>query len=89
MKSIKLLKNRRCRILTGCYDNTVNIWTVSGKHQVGAREHTHLIRSVAWLKHDDPSGGFVSVSHDLTGFLWKWDPGTEEVVSSIFCTKRV
>ncbi|KAF5288979.1 hypothetical protein FQA39_LY03858 [Lamprigera yunnana] len=61
-------------ILTGCYDHSVNIWSTHGKHEVVAREHTNLVKAVAWLKHSDPTGGFITVSHDLTGILWEWKP---------------
>jgi len=64
-------------VLTGCYDHTVNIWTARGKHQVSVAEHTNLVKGVSWLKQGDPAGGFVTVSHDLTGIIWKWEPGEE------------
>lgn len=35
------------------------------------------MKAVSWLKADDPTMGFVSVSHDLTGLLWRWEPGTD------------
>ncbi|KAB0797689.1 hypothetical protein PPYR_08682 [Photinus pyralis] len=62
-------------ILTGCYDYSVNIWTVHGKHEAISQEHTNLVKAVSWLKQSDPEGGFVTVSHDLTGMLWMWKPG--------------
>ncbi|KAF2893661.1 hypothetical protein ILUMI_12516 [Ignelater luminosus] len=65
-------------VLTGCYDQTINIWTTRGKHQVSAREHTNIVKAVCWLKQGDPSGGFVTVSHDLTGIIWKWEPSEEQ-----------
>ncbi|KRT81986.1 WD40 domain-containing protein, partial [Oryctes borbonicus] len=61
-------------VLTGCYDNTINIWSTKGKHQVTIRDHTNLVKAVAWLQEGNPSEGFVSVSHDLTGILWNWKP---------------
>ncbi|KAF5284868.1 hypothetical protein FQR65_LT13384 [Abscondita terminalis] len=64
-------------ILTGCYDQSVNIWSIHGKHEVISREHTNIVKAVSWLKPSDPSGGFVTVSHDLTGILWDWKPGDE------------
>lgn len=34
---------------------------------------------MSWLRKGDPSGGFVSCSHDLSAILWHWEPGTTEV----------
>jgi len=70
-------------ILTGCYDNTVNIWSTKGKHVSAASVHTNYIRAVSWLKKDDPSSGFATVSHDLSGILWHWEPGTTEPTPSV------
>ncbi|KAI4465756.1 wd40 repeat protein 12 37 [Holotrichia oblita] len=63
-------------VLTGCYDNTINIWSTKGKHQVTVRDHINLVKAVTWLQEGNPLGGFVSVSHDLTGILWHWSPDT-------------
>lgn len=60
-------------ILTGCYDNTINIWTVKGKHKLAIQDHTALVKSVAWIHIDETSGSFVSASHDQTAMLWHWD----------------
>lgn len=65
-------------VLSGCYDNTVNIWTVKGKHILAGNEHTKVIKEVGWLKKGDPTGGFVTVSHDLRAILWHWEPGATE-----------
>ncbi|XP_017772479.1 PREDICTED: ribosome biogenesis protein WDR12 homolog [Nicrophorus vespilloides] len=66
-------------ILTGCYDNTINIWSIKGKHQAASNKHTNCVRSVSWLKKGDPTKGFVSVSHDLTAILWNWEVGTNDI----------
>ncbi|XP_022904368.2 ribosome biogenesis protein WDR12 homolog [Onthophagus taurus] len=69
-------------VLTGCYDSTINLWTVKGNHTVSLKDHTNIVKAVSWVKENDPTGGFVSVSHDLTGILWHWEPGaTPEIVS--------
>ncbi|XP_063901472.1 ribosome biogenesis protein WDR12 homolog [Zophobas morio] len=66
-------------ILTGCYDYSVNLWTTHGKLVTSQKQHTNIVKKVVWLKEGDPSCGFVSVSHDLTGLLWEWEPGTDTV----------
>ncbi|XP_018325752.1 ribosome biogenesis protein WDR12 homolog [Agrilus planipennis] len=66
-------------ILTGCYDNTVNVWSIHGKHQASVSGHTEPVKAVHWLIPEDPSAGFATVSHDLTGVLWHWEPGSKEI----------
>ncbi|KAL3283258.1 hypothetical protein HHI36_006406 [Cryptolaemus montrouzieri] len=65
-------------ILTGCYDNSVNIWTSHGKSIVSLKEHSNIVKDVKWISKDEPQKGFVSVSHDLTGILWEWEEGTSK-----------
>ncbi|KAG5897450.1 hypothetical protein JTB14_002711 [Gonioctena quinquepunctata] len=36
-----------------------------------------------WTTHD-PSKGFVSVSHDLTGIIWSFEPGTDNISPRAF-----
>nr|CAI5853752.1 unnamed protein product [Callosobruchus analis] len=63
-------------ILTGCYDNSVNLWTTRGHLVTSLRQHSNIVKSVCWLDVQQPGSGFVSVSHDLTGILWHFDPET-------------
>ncbi|CAG9838676.1 unnamed protein product [Diabrotica balteata] len=67
-------------ILTGCYDNSVNIWSTHGKIITSLKEHRNVVKAVAWVDKTDPSKGFISVSHDLTGLMWSFEPGTDNVV---------
>lgn len=53
----------------------MNIWTTHGKMVVSSKEHNNIIKDVSWIDKTDPSRGFVSVSHDLTGILWSFEPG--------------
>ncbi|EFA03458.1 ribosome biogenesis protein WDR12 homolog [Tribolium castaneum] len=66
-------------ILTGCYDYSVNIWTTHGKLVTSQKEHKNIVKKVAWINQTNPSQGFISVSHDLTGLLWQWEPGTDQI----------
>ncbi|XP_019873102.1 ribosome biogenesis protein WDR12 homolog [Aethina tumida] len=70
-------------ILTGCYDSSVNIWTTHGKIVASNKEHKNVVKCVSWLDQNDPSKGFVSVSHDLVGIIWSWEPGTVDVVPKV------
>lgn len=42
---------------------------------VSSKEHKNIIKDVAWIDKTDPSQGFVSVSHDLTGIIWSFKSG--------------
>ncbi|KAK9879387.1 hypothetical protein WA026_006457 [Henosepilachna vigintioctopunctata] len=63
-------------ILTGCYDNTIKLWTSHGKAITSLKEHTNIVKEVKWISETDSHKGFVSVSHDLTGILWAWEDDT-------------
>ncbi|XP_034948581.1 ribosome biogenesis protein WDR12 homolog [Chelonus insularis] len=60
-------------ILTGCYDNTVHIWTSKGKHKLTIPGHSAPIKSVAWISMDSETGIFVSASQDQTAIIWDWN----------------
>lgn len=72
-------------ILTGCYDNTINIWTVKGKHVLTIPGHTQPLKAVAWISVDDQRGKFVSCSQDQTAMLWEWLVGTNSVECVSIC----
>lgn len=36
-------------ILTGCYDNSVQIWSVKGMHQLTVSGHTGPVKTVSWV----------------------------------------
>lgn len=60
-------------ILTGCYDNTVNIWTVDGKHLLTIPGHTAPIKAVTWVSIENKIGTFATASQDQTVMIWKWN----------------
>lgn len=59
-------------ILTGCYDNTLHLWTKTGKHHLTIPGHSGPVKAVSWVYLTPTVGSFVSVSHDQTAMLWKW-----------------
>ncbi|TMW45015.1 hypothetical protein DOY81_009906 [Sarcophaga bullata] len=59
-------------VLTGCYDNTVNIWTHKGKHILTIPGHSMPVKAVAWVSLDEERGKFVTCSQDQTAMLWDW-----------------
>lgn len=60
-------------ILTGCYDNTLHIWTSKGKHQLVIPGHTSPIKAVAWISLNNDTASFVSASQDQTAIIWDWN----------------
>ncbi|KAG7208945.1 hypothetical protein KM043_015121 [Ampulex compressa] len=60
-------------ILTGCYDNTLHIWTTKGKHHCVIPGHTSPIKAVAWISLNDTTASFVSASQDQTAIIWDWN----------------
>ncbi|XP_015598253.1 ribosome biogenesis protein WDR12 homolog [Cephus cinctus] len=60
-------------ILTGCYDNTLHIWTTKGKHRLTIPGHTSPIKAVAWISLGEETGTFVSASQDQTAIIWDWN----------------
>ncbi|XP_033335271.2 ribosome biogenesis protein WDR12 homolog [Megalopta genalis] len=60
-------------ILTGCYDNTLHIWTYRGKHHLVIPGHTSPIKAVAWISLNEDTASFVSASQDQTAIIWDWN----------------
>ncbi|PSN56766.1 Ribosome biogenesis protein WDR12 [Blattella germanica] len=66
-------------ILSGCYDNTLHLWTTKGTHRLTIPGHAGPIKAVAWVSHDNAMATFVSASHDQTAMLWEWNVSTNAV----------
>lgn len=60
-------------ILTGCYDNSLNLWSVEGKHRLTIPGHDAPIKDVTWIKLDAEVGVFASASQDQTAMIWEWN----------------
>ncbi|XP_043654296.1 ribosome biogenesis protein WDR12 homolog [Drosophila teissieri] len=72
-------------ILSGCYDNTLNLWTNKGKHILTISGHTAPIKAVDWISLDEETGRFVSTSQDQTAMLWQWNVGSNSVECVSVC----
>lgn len=70
---VSAVKTNGSWILTGCYDSTVNIWTVSGKHVLTISGHEAPIKGVAWSTVNEETAVFVSCSQDQTAMIWEWN----------------
>ncbi|XP_071446198.1 ribosome biogenesis protein WDR12 homolog [Hetaerina americana] len=60
-------------ILTGCYDNTIQIWTSNGKHCLTITGHNGAVKGVTWLKIIPGLALFASSSQDQTAMVWEWN----------------
>lgn len=62
-------------ILSGSYDNTVNIWNMKGEHKLTLSGHDAPIKGVGWisLNEDTGTGVFASGSKDQTIMIWEWN----------------
>lgn len=47
------------RILTGCYDATLHLWTAKGKHKQGLTAHEGPIKAVCWIASTEESAVFA------------------------------
>ena len=62
-------------IVSGCYDNTVTIWSNSekeaGQKLLTVPGHVGPVRAVTWISLDEDFGTFASASHDQVKPLMK------------------
>ncbi|KAK2180861.1 hypothetical protein NP493_424g02080 [Ridgeia piscesae] len=68
-------------ILTGCYDNTLKLWSTSGELLLTMPGHLGPVKCVTWVDSGDalPVRTFLSGSHDETVLLWQWNQDTNAV----------
>ncbi|XP_055386514.1 ribosome biogenesis protein WDR12 homolog [Condylostylus longicornis] len=70
---VSAVKTQDKWVLTGCYDNTINLWSIKGDHILTIPGHTNPIKAVAWVSLNDETGIFVSCSQDQNAMLWEWN----------------
>jgi len=67
-------------VLSGCYDNTVNLWNTNGDKLLTIPGHSGPVKSIAWIDvNEDGSSAFISGSHDQTLILWSLDSSRTSV----------
>lgn len=73
-------------ILTGCYDNSVNIWNMRGEHKLTLNGHEAPVKGVAWISLNEDVGMFATGSKDQTILIWEWNI-TANTAKPIFSCK--
>lgn len=72
-------------ILSGCYDNSLHLWDLSGSRKLLIPGHSGPVKSVKWISVGDPLCTFVSTSLDETAILWQWNRETNAIESVQVC----
>jgi len=60
-------------VLSGCYDNTVNIWTLRGEKKLVIPGHGGPVKAVDWIERTESGATFVSASHDQKLNIYTWN----------------
>jgi len=66
-------------ILSGCYDNTVNIWSLEGVKKLVIPSHSAPVKAVAWVERNEEGALFASASHDQTVNIFQWNESSNSV----------
>ncbi|KPI94425.1 Ribosome biogenesis protein WDR12-like [Papilio xuthus] len=72
-------------ILSGCYDNSIHIWTTKGQHKLAIPGHTSPVKGVSWVSNDGEQASFASCSHDQSAMLWVWNVARNSVDCVVTC----
>ena len=72
-------------VLTGCYDNTVNIWSIYGEKVLVIPSHRGPVKVVTWLD----SENFINASHDQTDNMNSWKSQSNSVEQVTSCSEEV
>jgi ribosome biogenesis protein YTM1 len=84
-------------IVTGSYDGSLHIWTLSGDHQIAIPGHGAPVKAVQWVDGnrlpENPKiptmaaneYWFISSSHDETVIVWKWTSTRNDVDCLYVC----
>ncbi|XP_055839380.1 ribosome biogenesis protein WDR12 homolog [Episyrphus balteatus] len=78
---VSAVKTQGNWILTGCYDNTINIWSTKGTHVLTIPGHSMPVKALSWVSLNERNAHFISVSQDQTAVLWKWNIAENSVCS--------
>jgi len=71
--------------ITGCYDNTIQIWSRDGTKILTIPGHEGPVKKIRWMKHDGPISIFASGSHDQNAMIWSWNSELNSVECMSVC----
>lgn len=62
-------------ILTGSYDNSVNLWNMKGEHKLTLSSHEAPVKAVQWISFNEDTGKafFASGSKDQSIIIWEYN----------------
>lgn len=72
-------------VLSGCYDNTVNIWSIEGVKKLVIPSHSAPVKAVAWVSRTEEGAVFASASHDQTVNIFQWSQDSNSVEAVNTC----
>lgn len=74
-------------ILTGSYDNSVNVWNMKGEHKLTLSGHEAPVKGVGWisLNEDNGTAVFASGSKDQTVMIWEYNININEASCIFIC----
>lgn len=82
---VAAVHSHRNWLITGCYDNSIHLWSTKGKHTLAIPGHTSPVKAVEWVSVQDNKAVFVSGSHDQSAVLWEWDMVNNSVECVVVC----
>ncbi|ESP01568.1 hypothetical protein LOTGIDRAFT_238255 [Lottia gigantea] len=74
-------------VISGCYDNTIRLWSTEGEEIMTIPAHSGPVKTVQWITQDpdDKAPIFMSGSHDQTIHIWQWNIEKKEVDCIVTC----
>lgn len=74
-------------ILTGSYDNSVNLWNMKGEHKLTLTGHDAPVKGVGWISMNEDAGTalFASGSKDQTIMIWEYSINKNEANCIYVC----
>ncbi|KAF6778572.1 hypothetical protein AHF37_01950 [Paragonimus kellicotti] len=74
-----------CRVLTGSYDGTVQIWTVETPKQLQSIQLEEKVKCVEWLTVDSDQATFATGGFDQTAQIWVWNIKINTITCAAVC----
>uniref|UniRef100_T1JCX6 Ribosome biogenesis protein WDR12 homolog n=1 Tax=Strigamia maritima TaxID=126957 RepID=T1JCX6_STRMM len=62
---VSAVRSNASWILTGCYDNTLHLWTLDGEHKLTIPGHLQAVKAVAWLNREGDLNELIIIKYIL------------------------